>query len=179
MSRSGYSDDYGDDDPLAFGRYRAQVQSAIRGKRGQALLRELLEALDAMPEKRLVAGELEAEGSFCALGVVGQARGLNLATIDTYDVESLGPKFNIAEQLAREIMWVNDEHVSDEKWVYAEVFGPLQPWKDRLEGFRVPNENAGFERWRTVRDWVAKHVAAPKLGEQEGGSLAQQGADRE
>ena len=41
MSRSGYCDDYGDDDPLALGRYRAQVNSAIRGKRGQALLRRL------------------------------------------------------------------------------------------------------------------------------------------
>lgn len=167
MSRSGYSDDYGDDDPLALGRYRAQVMSAIRGKRGQALLRELLAALDAMPDKRLVAGELEADGQFCALGVVGQARGLNLATIDTYDVESLGPKFNIAEQLAREIMWVNDDHVSEHKWVPVEIFGPLRRWDSRNTSIRVPNEQAGFERWKTVREWVAKHIAGaetPKEG---------------
>ena len=159
MSRSGYSDDYGDDDPLALGRYRAQVMSAIRGKRGQALLRELLAALDAMPDKRLVAGELEADGQFCALGVVGQARGLNLATIDTYDVESLGPKFNIAEQLAREIMWVNDEHVLGWRWEEIEVYGPLLPWHNRYAQVRVPNENADRERWATVREWVAAHIA--------------------
>lgn len=163
MSRSGYSDDFGDDDPLALGRYRAQVGSAIRGKRGQALLHELLAALDAMPEKRLVAGELEADGQFCALGVVGQARGLNLASIDTCDVESLGPKFNIAEQLAREIMWVNDDHVSDYKWVEIEICGPVRPWypehgKHRV-GMSVPNDLAGFERWKTVRDWAAKQIA--------------------
>lgn len=52
MSRSGYTDD--DDDPLATGRWRAQVRSAIRGKRGQAFLRELIAALDAMPEKALI-----------------------------------------------------------------------------------------------------------------------------
>lgn len=163
MSRSGYSDDYGDDDPLALGRYRAQVGSAIRGKRGQTLLRELLAALEAMPDKQLVAGELEADGQFCALGVVGQARGLNLAAIDTYDVESLGPKFNIAEQLAREIMWVNDDHVMDHKWVEVDIVGPVRPWypeygKHRV-GMSVPNDQAGFERWKEVREWVEKNIA--------------------
>jgi len=165
MSRSGYSDDYGDDDPLALGRYRAQVMSAIRGKRGQALLRELLVALDAMPDKCLVAGELEADGQFCALGVVGQARGINLASIDTYDVESLGTKFNIAEQLAREIMWVNDEHVSDHRWVEIEICGPVRQrhpdWGRHRQTVRVPNEHAGEERWQTVRKWVASHIKAP------------------
>jgi len=172
MSRSGYSDDYGDDDPLALGRYRAQVMSAIRGKRGQALLRELLVALDAMPDKHLVAGELEAEGQFCALGVVGHSRGMHLATIDTYDVESLGSKFNIAEQLAREIMWVNDDHVSDTRWEEFEIFGPLRPWDSRMSGASVPNESAGFERWQTVRDWVASHIAIPPTQRGEEGGAA-------
>lgn len=158
MSRSGYCDDYGDDDPLVLGRYRAQVRSAIRGKRGQALLRELLAALDAMPEKRLVAGELEADGQFCALGVVGQARGMNLAAIDTYDVESLGPKFNIAEQLAREIMWVNDEHISGYRYVEYEVCGPMRPWEYHRKSERVPDERAGEQRWQVVRDWVAENI---------------------
>ena len=44
MSRSGYGDDYGDDDPLAIGRWRGAVNSAIRGKRGQQTLREILAA---------------------------------------------------------------------------------------------------------------------------------------
>ena len=162
MSRSGYSDDFGDDDPLELGRYRAQVASAIRGKRGQALLRELLEALDAMPVKELVAGELEADGQFCALGVVGQARGLNLASIDTYDVESLGPKFDIAEQLAREIMWVNDDHVLAYRWVEIEICGPVRPywpeWGSHRQTVSMPNERAGEQRWKTVRDWVAAHI---------------------
>ncbi len=57
MSRSGYHDDM--DDVLAGGRWRAQVRSATRGKRGQRLLREMLAALDAMPEKRLTPFELE------------------------------------------------------------------------------------------------------------------------
>lgn len=161
MSRSGYSDDFGDDDPLELGRYRAQVMSAVRGRRGQALLQELLAALDTMPDKRLVAGELEADGQYCALGLVGQARGLNLTAIDTYDAEALGAKFNIATQLAREIMWVNDDYVSDTRWVEVEICGPLQRWQDRFASARVVNENAGAERWNEVRSWAALHIASP------------------
>jgi hypothetical protein len=164
MSRSGYSDDFGDDDPWALIRYRGAVKSAIKGKRGQALLRELLAALDAMPEKRLVAGELEAEGSFCALGLVGQLRGLNLASIDTYDVETLGPKFNIAEALAREIMWVNDDHVNDWRWEEVEVCGPVQTWQNRFPSFQVPDESAGLKRWQEVRNWAARHLTTPLSG---------------
>lgn len=61
MSRAGYSDDI--DDPLELGHWRAQVASATRGKRGQKLLRDLLVALDAMPEKRLIAEELEVSAA--------------------------------------------------------------------------------------------------------------------
>lgn len=43
-------------------RWRGAVASAIRGKRGQAFLREMLAALDAMPEKRLIAGSLVFDG---------------------------------------------------------------------------------------------------------------------
>ena len=46
MSRSGYSDDY---EPSNIAMWRGQVASAMRGKRGQAFLRELIEALDAFP----------------------------------------------------------------------------------------------------------------------------------
>jgi hypothetical protein len=60
MSRSGYSDDC--EDVLAWGRWRGRVASAIRGKRGQAFLKELLAALDALPEKRLVANDLKVTG---------------------------------------------------------------------------------------------------------------------
>lgn len=70
MSRAGYSDDL---DPLDLGRWRAQVLSALRGKRGQAFLRDLIAALDAMPEKRLVSGDLQDEtGCVCALGALGR-----------------------------------------------------------------------------------------------------------
>lgn len=55
MSRSGYSEI---DDQWATIRWRGQVASVKRGQKGQAFFRELLAALDALPEKRLISGEL-------------------------------------------------------------------------------------------------------------------------
>jgi hypothetical protein len=120
MSRSGYSDD--DEDPLALGRWRAQVNSAIRGKRGQRFFLDLITALDALPKPRLVSNELESvEGDVCALGALGKLRGVNVTDLDTHDHVELSETFNIASQLAAETMYVNDEDIDrraspEERW---------------------------------------------------------------
>jgi hypothetical protein len=128
--RSGYSDDCDQWDLI---RWRGAVESAIRGKRGQAALREMLSALDAMPDKRLIADELEdADGEVCGLGALGKARGLDMAVVDPEDRESVAKAFGIAEALAAEIMNVNDD------------------WLDR----RATPE----QRWEVVRRWVASKI---------------------
>jgi len=108
MSRSGY-DNYGDSWDLI--RYRGAVASAIRGKRGQKLLKELLIGLDNMSEKRLIANELESDGEFCVLGVAGKARGIEMSGIDPEDSELVAKTFDIADALAREIVNSNDDGV--------------------------------------------------------------------
>lgn len=107
MSRSGYIDD--GEDNWALIRWRGAVASAIRGRRGQAFLRELLADLDAMENKRLIAGELREGGDVCALGSVGLRRGLKMEDIDPYDYDTVAGTFGVAPALAREIMWLNDE----------------------------------------------------------------------
>jgi hypothetical protein len=151
MSRSGYSDD-GDGDQWQFIMYRGAVNSAIKGKRGQQLLRELIAGLDAMADKRLVAGHLEADGEYCALGVVGAARGLNLSSIDTWDSSALSKNFDIAEAMAREVMWINDESVSGWEWIATG-----KPYPNEWE--RVEVKDAGARRWQAVRDWAVRHLA--------------------
>ena len=107
MSRSGYSDDC---DGPALAMWRGAVASAIRGKRGQAFLAELLAALDALPKKRLGAHALRTEdGDFCAIGAVGAARGMDLAAIDPEDREAVAAAFGIAPAMAAEIMFENDD----------------------------------------------------------------------
>ena len=130
MSRSGYNDDC--DDQWGLIRWRGAVASSIRGKRGQALLVELRDAMDAMPVKELIAHELIAEGSFCALGVVGQARGISLAEINPEDSADVALQFDIAEPLAKEIVFMNDE----------------AGWHDE-----TPKN-----RWVRMRQWVEQHV---------------------
>jgi hypothetical protein len=140
MSRSGYSDDL---DPWALIRWRGAVNAAIRGERGQRLLRELAAAMDAMPEKVLIADDLvDAEGDHCALGVVGKARGIDLAAVDPEDAEAVGNTFDIAYALAKEVVYINDEGH------YGET--PQQ-------------------RWARVRAWVQRNVANdPALGADQG-----------
>lgn len=107
MGRSGYSEG-GDLNNWDLIRWRGQVASAIRGKRGQAFLKELLAALDALPEKRLVENELEAHGEVCTLGALGKARGIDMAKIDPEDRSTVAGTFGIAEPMAAEIMFEND-----------------------------------------------------------------------
>ena len=170
MSRAGYYED--DDDPLALGRWRAQVMSATRGRRGQQFLRDLLASLDAMPEKRLITDELEVsleadvkraeawaeitglptkdyhkfykrpetykDGDVCALGALGRSRGLPVAEINPTNHEQISTAFDIAEPLAREVVYINDEC-----------------------GYGETPE----ARWVRVRAWVSNQIKKPALAE--------------
>lgn len=161
MSRSGYTDDYGDDDPLAMGRWRSAVRSAINGKRGQAALREILTALDAMPDKGLIGESLvTADGEFCTLGVLGSARGLDMSNIDPEDAEAVAALFNLAPAMVREIVYENDEGINTYTWVDVEIFGPLRPWDRRMQSVRVDIDPAvvANKRWRRMRDWVEASI---------------------
>ena len=134
MSRAGYSDDL---DPLELGRWRGRVASAMRGKRGQEFLRELLANLDALPQKRLVSSSFEEGGEVCALGSVGRSRGIDMSkwyTGDEYDecFEGVGTVFGIANSMAREIMFMNDEG----SW----------------------HNETPEDRFIRMRNWVVKHL---------------------
>jgi hypothetical protein len=107
MSRSGYSDDLDDWQMI---KWRGQVASAIRGRRGQKFLAELLNALDALPQKRLIPHELKREdGEVCAMGALAVARNLDMEKIDPDEPEEVAAAFDIAHQLAQEVAYMNDE----------------------------------------------------------------------
>ena len=68
MSRIEYNES---DDILSYGRWEGRVKMALKGKPGQAMLRELEAALEAMPEQRLIYARLcDANGGVCALGAL-------------------------------------------------------------------------------------------------------------
>lgn len=134
MSRANYSD--GDDNPdYPLALWRGAVQSAIRGRRGQAFLKELLAALDAMPIKRLIVDDLIRDGEVCALGAVGVSRGMAMGHLDPHaEAEPIAEAFGIAPCMVREIEFENDEgaYYSEtpeqrfdrvRRWVISEIIG--------------------------------------------------------
>lgn len=107
----------------------------MRGKRGQLLLRDLLAALDAMPEKSLIAHELQQDGEVCALGACGVHRGMDMSSLNPEEPKNVARAFDIAEPMAREIAYMNDEYGDH-------------------------NESCE-KRWQRMRDWVASKIKEP------------------
>ena len=126
MSRSGYSDD-GEHLEL----WRANVERTIRGKRGQAFLKELLQALEQMPQKRLITDALVRSGEVCAIGALGLKRGICMDSIDQEEPDQVGAAFGISSMLAQEVVYMNDE----------------THWRDSPE-----------ERWKRMHEWVREQI---------------------
>jgi hypothetical protein len=103
------------DDPLDWGRYKAATRSTLRGRRGQAFLRELIAALDALHRPELSAGALgnRRTGCVCALGAIALAQGASFDDL-ARDNGDWGPGdaadwYNISPTLANEIISANDD----------------------------------------------------------------------
>lgn len=143
MSRSNYSDDI---DQWALIRWRGAVNSATVGKRGQQFFRDLLAALDALPEKKLIANELveNSSGCVCALGALGKVRGIPMENIDPEDSDTVADAFGIADALAREVVYMNDEY---------------GPWDETPE-----------HRFARVRKWVERQLVKAVADEASGGA---------
>jgi hypothetical protein len=146
MSRSGYGDC--DCDEANANLYRANTDRAFAGKRGQAFLKEMLAAMDAMPEKRLIAYGFEVTedldyranenvGDVCALGTVSKSRGIKMPDVDPEDTdyaigEIASKRLGIAECMAREIMYMNDEFHNHRKTETPEErFVRMRKWIEK------------------------------------------------
>jgi hypothetical protein len=143
MGRSGYSDDFGDETPVQL--YRQAVQRAIAGYRGQHLLCRLRDALDAMPVKRLIAGDIKNDsGEVCALGALDPTAPKYYE--EEYDdighARDLAEHFKVAPALASEIVYMNDEFME---------------WRCRDE---TPEE-----RWVRMRAWVDEQIKKPEAAD--------------
>ncbi|WP_315833959.1 hypothetical protein [Bradyrhizobium prioriisuperbiae] len=157
MSRSGYSYDH-DDENGALAMYRGMVASATRGKRGQALLKDILIAMNGMPIKQLVADDLErANGSVCAIGAAGRLRGVDMSILDPEDAESVAGKFNVADCLAREIVYMNDEFGFSGEYEFVEG---VNYWGQRGPYRRMRKETPE-ERFSRMRKWVRSQIKDP------------------
>jgi hypothetical protein len=128
MSRSGYSEDC-ENVQL----WRGAVKRAVRGKRGQKFLSDLATAMDAMPQKRLIAHDLrDGNGEFCAMGVALNKLGIDPEPIDIYDYDTIADHVDVAHCLVQEIEFINDGE------------------------YGRHSRETPEQRWSRVRDWVAR-----------------------
>jgi hypothetical protein len=124
-----YDEDYNNQGLL----WWANVQRALAGKKGQRDLRDLLEALKEMPEKRLIHGRIADEkGGMCLVGVLACKRrvergedreavlddlALRVAPEDAYlaaDATAwVGVEVGLRYCLAWHLGYVNDEEFSE------------------------------------------------------------------
>ena len=90
-------------------------------------------ALDAMPDKKLVADSLQesATGEYCTLGAVGASRGMDMGPLELIDASGVAKAFNIAHALAAEIMYMNDDEYD----------------------YRTPEL-----RWSHMRNWITSQI---------------------
>ena len=149
MSRYCDSDDY-DWEPWMEGQAAGAMRSAIRGHRGQQLLRDLIAGLDALPVPELAAGALEdpETGCVCALGAVRLQRGAEAVPLrfdpDDPDIDwrDLAKPFDISETLANAVVSQNEY------------------------GSKRNDEQSRRRRWQSVRAWAVGNLLAPAEGVQ-------------
>ncbi len=86
-----------------FDLWQANCERSMRGKKGQAELKELRTALLALPEKRLIHELLEDEdGGVCAIGAYAKHKGVDLTN---FDVDSNTDDAGIAGGMPPLVAW--------------------------------------------------------------------------
>ncbi len=109
MSRIGYMED--DDYPVQFDLWQANCQRSLKGKQGQAELRQLRDALLALPDKRLILGLLiNPEGEVCAVGAYARHKGLDLEKFDPEEeTDVVGITAGMPRLVAWKVVEMNDK----------------------------------------------------------------------
>lgn len=139
MSRLYCEDDY---DYRQEGLRAGWIRSAIRGKRGQSFLRELVTALDALPSPELSCGALEdlATGCCCAFGAVRRLRGPESVKLwfhpeeEDTSPDDLAKPFGVSLTLAWAVVQANEDMNESN------------------------TEQGRRRRWADVRAWAMRHL---------------------
>lgn len=159
--RIGYSED--EDYPGQFELWQANCRRSIKGKAGQAALRELEQALLALPEKRLIAGELEnAEGEVCALGALKKYQGVEVESDPECEMEEVGVELGMPRLVAWKVVALNDEEICGH---HVTLAGPIQSRYTGGGYLRQYVPPTPEERYEKVLAWVRKQLASAGRGD--------------
>lgn len=156
--------------------WEGNIRRICRGKRGQRILRELCEALLALPERRLIANKLENKrtGEVCAIGALARYKGALPDFEDDGDSEltrEVGENLGLGFMLTWELGYMNDEACRPLHLGARSV--PLDvPITEETSGWgngrpartlyaTVRGELRGYtpeQRWQRIYDWAANQV---------------------
>lgn len=153
--RIGYSDE--EDYPGQFGLWQGNCQRSLKGKAGQAALRELKAALLALPSKRLIAENLvDAHGEVCAIGALAEFRGEitdEMIGQGEYDMEEVGIQLGMPRLVAWKVVEMNDLQFNGTQLLWAE--GPYR-WPAEQPYYYVPVTPE--ERYERMLSWVQSQL---------------------
>lgn len=154
--RIGYSED--EDYPGQFGLWQGNCARSLKGKAGQATLRELEAALLALPSKRLIAKSLvDAHGEVCAIGALAEFKGEitdDMIGQGEYDMEAIGIELGMPRLVAWKIVEMNDLQFSGQDLLFAE--GPYRwPAEQPYAYVEVTPE----QRYERMLAWVREQLS--------------------
>lgn len=164
---------YSDDEDFAgqFFLWQSNCDRSLRGKRGQASLRELESALLAMTEKRLVSGEfVTPHGEACALGAMAVQRkmveGLSreaaiaaCAEMDQDESQQHGEALGCPRLVAWKVVEQNDI-INDDVWEVHH--GPVRRHHGTYKGgIAHVRPMTPEERYDRVLAWVRSELVKP------------------
>lgn len=130
--RINYSEEDEDFDGQ-FELWRANCRRSIKGKKGQAELRALRDALLALPEKRLIHGLLvDDAGGVCAIGAYARSKGIDLTVCDPEEEsDEVGVDAGMPPMVAWRVVEMNDimlDHCTEEgryikmlRWIESQL----------------------------------------------------------
>jgi hypothetical protein len=144
-------------DMWGYVRYRGALRNAIKGKRGQAFLKELLEAIEALPEKKLAVGAFrDRDGCASALGALALKRGHSpdeLAGFHYMTPDQLARFFGIQPVLIRHIVHMHDVEIP---FICAYRHNNIT-----LE--IEDDEETRAEAWRDMHNWLNRSIVTQGL----------------
>jgi len=164
--RIGYSDE--EDYPGQFGLWQANCRRSLKGRAGQAALRELEAALLALPEKRLIADKMiDAEGEVCAIGALAKYKGRDLLAEphvgpdDEFEgdgeMEEIGMELGMPRLVAWKVVSKNDIEIDGH---YETLAGPIKSrWAGQPLRQFVPATPE--ERYSQMLAWVQRQLEPP------------------
>ena len=154
--------------------WQANCRRSLKGRRGQAALRELIAALNSLPEKRLIHGSLCKDGDVCAVGAIalqrrvhaGEERAAVLSDLEANSTDEWGESEETDEYAAgalglpRLVAWKiveQNDIINDDVWEVHH--GPVRPHHASYKGWIAHvRPMTPEERYERILAWAKKQL---------------------